>query len=110
VRYKAFRIINYKGIKDLRLVLDATDTPRVYTLVGLNETGKTTILEALHSFNPSTEPLSVPAQRGTSQPDGHACPSANAGSRHLNPWRRLGSELRWRGRVAGVGSACARPG
>jgi hypothetical protein len=37
------------------------------------------------------------------------CLPANAESRHLNPWRRLGSELRWRGRVAGVGSACARP-
>lgn len=37
-------------------------------------------------------------------------PFRDAGSRHLNLWRRLGSELRRRGRVAGVGSACARPG
>jgi hypothetical protein len=50
VRYTYFDISNFKGIRRLRLDLGATPVSNVYTLVGLNESGKTTILEALSYF------------------------------------------------------------
>jgi len=45
--YKYFRIKNYKGIKEV--VIDLSNN-RILTLVGLNESGKTTILESIHWF------------------------------------------------------------
>lgn len=54
MRYTSFFIKNYKGIKELTLDLDKKPSSDIYTLVGLNESGKTTILEAISTF--STEP------------------------------------------------------
>jgi predicted ATP-dependent endonuclease of OLD family len=47
MKYLRFKIENFRGIN--KLVVDLSDSPesKVYTLVGLNESGKTTILEAL---------------------------------------------------------------
>ena len=47
MRYTRFEITNFKGIRHLSL--DLADHPRgsIFALVGLNESGKTTILEAL---------------------------------------------------------------
>ena len=42
-----FEIKNFKGIRHLRLDLAAHPRGRITTLVGLNESGKTTVLEAL---------------------------------------------------------------
>lgn len=42
-----FEITNFKGIRKLTLDLAAHPQGRITTLVGLNESGKTTILEAL---------------------------------------------------------------
>ena len=50
MRYTSFHIKNYKGIKNLKLDLNKKPWHPVHTLVGLNESGKTTILEALHWF------------------------------------------------------------
>jgi AAA15 family ATPase/GTPase/5S rRNA maturation endonuclease (ribonuclease M5) len=47
MRYKSFHIKNYKGIKDLTLELDKDPITNIITLVGLNESGKTSILEAI---------------------------------------------------------------
>jgi ABC-type Na+ transport system ATPase subunit NatA len=52
MRYKSFRIRNFKGIKDTSINLSAESGANVYALVGLNESGKTTILEAIHTFSP----------------------------------------------------------
>lgn len=52
MRYKSFRIQNFKGIKDTTIVLEGMVGANVFALVGLNESGKTTILEAIHSFAP----------------------------------------------------------
>jgi ABC-type Mn2+/Zn2+ transport system ATPase subunit len=52
VKYKSFRIRNFKGIKDTTVAFSSVAGASVYTLVGLNESGKTTILEAIHSFSP----------------------------------------------------------
>ena len=49
MRYKRFQIKNFKGIKDTIVDLDAGEAA-VFPFVGLNESGKTTILEAIHSF------------------------------------------------------------
>ncbi len=55
MRYKSFYIKNYKGIKDLSLSLNHEPKTSIITLVGLNESGKTTILEAISVF--SKEPI-----------------------------------------------------
>ncbi len=48
--YKKFTILDYKGIKSLVLDLSLKPDYKIYTLVGLNESGKTTILEAINDF------------------------------------------------------------
>lgn len=52
MRYKSFRIQNFKGIKDTTINLDGIAGAAVFAVVGLNESGKTTVLEAIHSFSP----------------------------------------------------------
>jgi predicted ATP-dependent endonuclease of OLD family len=49
MRFKSFHIKNYKGISDCRIDFDKSD-PRVIALIGLNGSGKTTILEAISHF------------------------------------------------------------
>ena len=58
MRYKKFQIINYKGIKDTSIELPI-DGSSAATLIGLNESGKTTILEAIYSFSPDQESEAV---------------------------------------------------
>lgn len=48
MKYIGFEIENYKGIESLKLDLDFLPNPNIFTLVGLNESGKTTILEAIN--------------------------------------------------------------
>lgn len=50
MKYQGFKIKNFKGIKELELKLDNEPRSKIVTLVGLNESGKTTILEALDFF------------------------------------------------------------
>lgn len=52
MRYKSFRIENFKGIKDTTVNLQSVAGANVFAFVGLNESGKTTVLEAIHSFSP----------------------------------------------------------
>lgn len=55
MRYKRFEFQNFKGIGDLALDLVGD----VSTLIGLNESGKTTILEAIYCFSYGAENLDV---------------------------------------------------
>ena len=48
MRYRKFIITNYKGIQSLVIELDKQPKSRAFTLVGLNESGKTSILEAIY--------------------------------------------------------------
>lgn len=48
MRYVAFVIKNFKGIKELSIDLSKQPFNRIHTFVGLNESGKTTILEAIN--------------------------------------------------------------
>lgn len=50
MEYKSFHIKNFKGISDQTIHLGKRPTGRVFTLVGLNESGKTTVLEAISSL------------------------------------------------------------
>ncbi|WP_171956232.1 AAA family ATPase [Stenotrophomonas maltophilia] len=45
-----FAIRNFKGIKNVKIDLRGRSTSPVITLIGLNESGKTTILEAISHF------------------------------------------------------------
>lgn len=51
MRYKSFYIKNYKGVKELTIDLDRDPKTNIITLVGLNESGKTTLLEAISLFS-----------------------------------------------------------
>lgn len=50
MKYKKFEILNFKGIEKMTFDLSKGRGSDVYTLVGLNESGKTTILQALAFF------------------------------------------------------------
>ena len=50
MRFVDFKIKNFKGIKQLTINFDTIPGPKIYTLVGLNESGKTSILEAIDFF------------------------------------------------------------
>jgi AAA15 family ATPase/GTPase len=47
MRYVNFTIKNFKGIQLLTFSLENVPLSRIVTLVGLNESGKTTVLEAI---------------------------------------------------------------
>jgi len=70
VRYTHFEILNYKGIESVRLELLMPPQGKVHTLVGLNESGKTTILEAINllRYRESLDALELP---GYGQRDPH---------------------------------------
>ena len=59
MRFTKFRIKNFKGISSAEIDLAQSGQGKVFTLVGLNECGKTTILEAINSFSPdlAAEPI-----------------------------------------------------
>lgn len=50
MKYIKFTIINYKGIPKIELDLNKQPQTNIFTLVGLNESGKTSILEAINRF------------------------------------------------------------
>jgi predicted ATP-dependent endonuclease of OLD family len=50
MRYTEFTIHNFKGIQSLNLDLNGNPASKIFILVGLNESGKTTIMEALSFF------------------------------------------------------------
>jgi len=71
VRYTQFVIKNFKGIQKLTFELPAKGASPIITLVGLNESGKTTILEAINSFTYGTDDLKALDLYGYSEPDPH---------------------------------------
>lgn len=62
MQFSSFRIKNFKGIVDTTISL-GKNSPSVHTLVGLNESGKTTVLEAINLFQPDVDGMHVVAQR-----------------------------------------------
>ena len=53
MKYTKFTIENYKGIPKIELDLSKKPGSNIFTLVGLNESGKTTLLEAIYLFQNS---------------------------------------------------------
>ena len=53
MRFTNFEINNFKGIEHVDLSLSEFEKGQIHTLVGLNESGKTTILEAINAFSDS---------------------------------------------------------
>ena len=62
MKFKSFRIRNFKGITDTTLDL-GNGAASIHTLVGLNESGKTTVLEAINMFQPDEEGMHAIAQQ-----------------------------------------------
>jgi len=63
MKHSYFEIKNFKGINHIRFDMLSMPKSNVYTLVGLNESGKTTILDAINSARLNTErldPLALP--------------------------------------------------
>ena len=50
MKFKKIEIKNYKGIENATLELSNSPKGNVYTLVGINESGKTSLLEAINTF------------------------------------------------------------
>ncbi|MDD5360562.1 MAG: AAA family ATPase [Ignavibacteria bacterium] len=57
MEFTYFEIKNFKGIENIRLNLSDSPKQKIYTLVGLNESGKTTILEAINMVKYKSENL-----------------------------------------------------
>jgi predicted ATPase len=55
MRYKSFRIRGYKGIKK-NMIIDL-EKGSLIPLIGINECGKTTVLEAIFSFDRFNDPI-----------------------------------------------------
>jgi len=68
VRYKSFRIQNFKGIQDTTINFEGVGGASVFALVGLNESGKTTVLEAIHSFSPEAATSELLGDEGNGVP------------------------------------------
>ena len=71
MKHTHFHIYNFKGIADIRFDLMSHPQSHVYTLVGLNESGKTTILEAINFVNYHTETTKALDFPGTFDVDSH---------------------------------------
>ena len=55
MRLKQIEANNFKGIENVKLSLEKSPHNNVFTLVGINESGKTTILEAMNSLEYNAE-------------------------------------------------------
>jgi hypothetical protein len=53
MQYLKFQIENFRGIKDLTIDLERSPQASVFTIVGLNESGKTTVLEGISQMGRS---------------------------------------------------------
>lgn len=69
MKFAEFKIENFKGIDNLSFNLEKSPEANIYTLVGLNESGKTTILEAINLFNPNDKGLNALEIPGTTIKD-----------------------------------------
>lgn len=59
MRYTGFKIKNFRGIEQTSIDLVSMPNANVFPIVGLNESGKTTVLEAISVFSPDIELAAV---------------------------------------------------
>ena len=55
MQYTSFEIENFKGVGKAKIDFRGRSDANVVTIVGLNESGKTTLLEGIYSFSPDPE-------------------------------------------------------
>lgn len=55
MRFSTLKIKNFKGIEETSINLDRCPGNNIYTLIGLNESGKTTVLEAISYLTTATK-------------------------------------------------------
>jgi len=72
MEFSSFEIKNFRGIGHIKLQLDGNPRGNVFTLVGLNESGKTTVLEAINYLSFKTETLDPLELEGYSIADPHS--------------------------------------
>ncbi len=65
MEYRKFVVRNFKGIDELELAIETKPRTWIHTLVGLNESGKSTILQAINLFGTTAtadtlKPLDLP--------------------------------------------------
>lgn len=64
MQFSFFEIDNFRGIQHVKIDLGSTPESLIYALVGLNESGKTTVLEAINHFtyknDDTLDPLELP--------------------------------------------------
>ena len=65
---KTIELINFKGIENISIDLSQHPSGGIFTLVGLNESGKTTVLQAINQFKHNTETL-LPLKMEGYRPD-----------------------------------------
>jgi len=68
VNIKTIELINFKGIENISIDLSQHPSGGIFTLVGLNESGKTTVLQAINQFKHNTETL-LPLKMEGYRPD-----------------------------------------
>lgn len=71
MRYTYLRVKNFKGIRDLQIDFVSHPANSISTLVGLNESGKTTILEALSYFTYGKDQVDPVSVTGYERPKYH---------------------------------------
>ena len=71
MKFTFFEVKNFKGIEFLRIDFRKIPHQNVYTLVGLNESGKTTILEAINFFSYKSDGLGPLDLKGYKVDDVH---------------------------------------
>lgn len=71
MKHSYFEVWNFKGIEYIKLDFNSHPNSNIYTLIGLNESGKTTILEALNFFTYKYETLDPLNLHGYSVKDVH---------------------------------------
>ena len=55
MNYLEFEIKTFKGIGHTKIDLRSPASTKAFSLIGLNESGKTTLLDAIYSFSPDPE-------------------------------------------------------
>jgi predicted ATP-dependent endonuclease of OLD family len=69
MRYTSFEITNFRGIENVKLNLVSKPESNIHCLVGLNESGKTTVLEAINYFTYNSDGLNALELKGYSIDD-----------------------------------------
>lgn len=72
MKFTCLEINNFRGVQHVKLLLNSNPKSKIFTLVGLNESGKTTILEAINFFSYKTESLEPLDLKGYSIEDPHS--------------------------------------